>query len=336
MLDIYINSSEGHVDLFGEHVENVERIKLVESELVSSLTYSPLIRRSPEKSEELAIKLLDESHGPEFKQYLSKPEEVYCLSCQEDYDTTQFLTCRFCNSPDQVWYLDNDTYITNKTRRFLVENIHILMESIDRLKEKIVKYSYILIRPPGHHCFNKGTGFCPTNNVYMMATYAKQQGFRKIFVFDYDAHAGNGSSSLVEDDPQIFLISMHAYSDTYTIYPGTGSRKDNRSNIINIPLIHRIPQDKEKYTDDICTKLFTSIVLKEINNFNPDLIIISNGLDAHKDDPLAGLNLTVEYYNNVCRALKALEIPLAYVLEGGYNPTVIKDVSLSLIDILLE
>lgn len=134
----------------------------------------------------------------------------------------------------------------------------------------------------------------------------------------------------------MFFVSMHAYSRKIKIYPGTGSVLENTENTINIPFFFHNPLDKYKFTDDRCYESYEESVLPLIQQFNPDLILISNGLDMHQLDSLEGLNLSVDFYNRICRSLKSFNVPLVYVLEGGYNPNVISEVSLSLLDILTE
>lgn len=330
MTDIYINASEEHKNFNNIHLENSGRILEISSILKNSEKYSPMIRIQRERHIDSIMNLIVESQGKYILGFFEKPFGVRCLKCNRSYSCD---ICPHCQSDDQLWYLDSDTYITNKTKDCLIENIGIMMDAIDRVKEGS-RYSYLLIRPPGHHCFNKGAGFCPLNNVYMMAHYARSIGYNRIFILDYDHHHGDGTAKLVNGKEGMFFVSIHAYSKILKIYPGTGSEKENTFNTVNVPFTLKRLEDKTKYTDERCYGIYEEKVLPLINNFNPDLILISNGLDSHKDDFLEGLNLTVDFYNRVSLSLKRIGVPLIYVLEGGYNPRVISEVSLSILDIL--
>lgn len=329
MVDIYINSSEKHKEILG-HFENENRIKDVKNAILQSSVYSKLIRTVTSKQKENIMSLITNVHGTGILNQFIKPNKVFCIKCEEEYIVDK---CPLCNSDDQLWYINNDTYITNKSEECILSNVAILMDSVDNVINGS-KYQYLLIRPPGHHCFNKGQGFCILNNVYMTAIYALNRGFKRVLIFDYDFHHFDGTAKLIRNNENIFGISIHAYGNK--IYPGSGSRYDNRHNILNYPLHITCLEDYKKYDDNYCLTLFNNIIMNKIKEFNPDLILISNGLDAHKDDPIAGLNLTKKFYVDVCNELKTLNVPLIYVLEGGYNPSVITDVSLGIIDKLLE
>lgn len=338
MVDIYINASVDHKALNPEHFENSERILNVQSAINADERYSSLIRIPNKKSEHEKRTLIEKVHTSHIFDYLSRPDDVICQSCGNGYTISD--ECPNCGSTDQIWFLGNDTdedvYVNNKTKDHLMENIDIFTDAVDRVKSGN-KYEYLLVRPPGHHCYNKGMGFCPINNDVIMAFYAREQGFKRIFILDYDYHHGDGTAKLVDGEEGIFALSMHAFSKRLKVYPGTGSEEENTANTVNIPLMLKKLEDRKKiYTDKKCIGIYEERVLPIINNYNPDLIIIANGMDMHFQDKLEGLAVTDEFYKHICRSLKALNVPLIYSLQGGYTPETIKRVSLSLIDILLE
>lgn len=332
MVDIYINSSKNHRTCLN-HYENVNRINKVEREILNSPIYSQLLRNPLERQKDDIISLIISAHGKKILKQFIKPKTVICFYCGIKYCSE---TCPECNLSEQVWYIKNDTYVTNRTEESTIENVGILMDSVDNIING-GKYQYLLIRPPGHHCYNKGQGFCILNNIYITATYALSRGFKRVLIFDYDYHHFDGTYKLGNKKPGLFLISMHAYGiNNHYVYPGTGFYNENKNNVYNIPLKLNCEEDKYKYDDDHCINLFDKKILSKIQKYNPDLILISNGLDAHRNDPLSGLNLTRQFYVDICTRLKSLNVPLIYILEGGYNPNVISDVSLAIINKLLE
>ena len=151
---------------------------------------------------------------------------------------------------------------------------------------------------------------------------------KKVLILDYDVHHGDGTQSLVnlniEDD--IYFISMHCYGNGF--YPGTGSESENNDKVLNVPM-------KRGMGDDEFIEKFNDIIIPFIDDKEIDIIIISNGLDAHKDDPFEVMKLTNKFYVYITNYLKNLDKPLIYILEGGYNPDTIGIISKDIIDELL-
>lgn len=217
--------------------------------------------------------------------------------------------------------------MTNNTVDIILDAVLALKDSVDLLQSK--KYIYSLIRPPGHHCHDKPNGFCIINNAIIAAKYAQSQGYDKILILDWDYHHFDGTEKFLNET--ICGVSIHAFGPC--IFPGTGHSRFNKPYLKNIPLYIESEYDFFKYDDKYYLELFEDKVLPFILNHNPDLIIISNGLDAHRDDYIGGLNITNKFYINATKRLKELNKPLLYILEGGYNINVVKTVSL---DICLE
>jgi hypothetical protein len=193
--------------------------------------------------------------------------------------------------------------------------------------EQNIKYAYCLIRPPSHHSsLNRYNGFCIVNHTYLTAKYLHDKHNKKILILDYDVHHGDGTQALVnqhlEDD--VYFISMHCYGHGF--YPGTGDVDENNEKVLNIP-INRGKGDElylERFND----------VKDYINSKEIDIIIISNGLDAHHADPFGVMYLTNKFYVKVTEYLKSLDKPLIYILEGGYNPNTIGRISIDIIKVL--
>ena len=172
--------------------------------------------------------------------------------------------------------------------------------------------AFVLSRPPGHHAeANQSMGFCLFSNAALAANYAiKQKSINKIAIFDWDVHHGNGTQHIVQSNPNIAYVSIHQFP----FYPGTGSQmeKGKYGNVLNIP----VPSG---YGSSEYRQIFDDHVFPFIQNFSPDLLIISAGFDAHKDDPLAGINLSDEDYAYMTKCCLEINSNLLLGLEGGYN-----------------
>lgn len=224
--------------------------------------------------------------------------------------------------------VDGDTYFSRITYNEIIDCACIMHDICNEINNKNIKYAYALIRPPSHHSqLNYYNGFCFVNQTYQTAKYLHDKFDKKVFILDYDLHHGDGTQSLVKKniDDDIYFCSIHCYAPGF--YPGTGSEDENNNKVLNIPMPKRC--DDETYI----TK-FNEKIIPFIKESKCDIIVISNGLDAHKDDPMSIMNLTRKYYIYVSKYLKTLDIPLIYILEGGYNPKTIGDISEDIINVL--
>jgi acetoin utilization deacetylase AcuC-like enzyme len=170
--------------------------------------------------------------------------------------------------------------------------------------------SFSLMRPPGHHAGINGKalgaqtlGFCYFNNIAIAVKKALTQ-VKRVAIIDFDCHHGNGTQEIFLRDQKVLYISLHRFP----FYPGTG--KNSEENCLNYPL--SLETTEEQYLEIL------SKALKETKKFNPDLIGVSAGFDAYKEDPLAGLNLEIQTFQKIGRMIKDLEKPIFAVLEGGY------------------
>jgi len=164
-------------------------------------------------------------------------------------------------------------------------------------------------------------GFCFLNNVALGAAYARaEHGFDRIFILDFDVHHGNGTQEFFEEDPLTYFCSIHEHP-TFC-YPGTGRRMERgrgagAGTTLNVPL-------PPHAGDEELIALFDREVLPEIDRFRPDLIMISAGFDAHRDDPIAHVELTersfVHMTERICEAAaRHCGGRVVSVLEGGYR-----------------
>ena len=195
-----------------------------------------------------------------------------------------------------------------------------ILRLVDIVMSKKVINGFAITRPPGHHSEkDMALGFCILNNVAIAARYLqKQHGVGKILILDWDVHHGNGTQHIFESDSSIFYISLHQFPH----YPGTGSISETgigkgRGTTMNCPMP---PGSGNKDYQNV----FKDKILPEVANFKPEVILISAGFDAHKDDPLGSINLTTSFYSWMTQ--RVLEFANQYaddriisVLEGGYN-----------------
>jgi len=247
--------------------------------------------------------------------------------------------CSVCNVMfdfDNLFcYASIDTYYTYHTFQIVLDAIGVIKNLLDLMISRNIKYTFSIIRPPGHHCNNDPNGFCVFNNVMIGAKYAQTIGFKSVLILDVDFHHGDGTQKLIETnpDPNISFVSIHGYGEA--IYPGTGGESNLEKGILNIPLNMTPHLESRTYiTDDYYQELLDSQVFPFINNFNPDLIIVSLGFDAHQDDPLEGMAISDLTYIYLTLKLKQLGKPVMFVLEGGYNIKTIGRIIPKMIEIL--
>lgn len=164
-----------------------------------------------------------------------------------------------------------------------------------------------LMRPPGHHATReRAMGFCYLNSVAIAVLEARAQGIRRVAVFDFDVHHGNGTEAILLNQPGTAFYSVHQYP----CYPGTGTA-DRGENCFNFPVLPETP--REEY------RAVLERALEGLKRFEPELVGVSAGFDAYAGDPIAQETLEVEDFYWLGQRLRALGVPLFNVLEGGYS-----------------
>ena len=175
---------------------------------------------------------------------------------------------------------------------------------------------FCAIRPPGHHAeTTKAMGFCFVNNIAVTAKYLQNKyKVNKIAIIDFDVHHGNGTQEIFYNDKTVLYASSHEFP----LFPGTGSEQETGvGNIFNAPLKNGM-EGKE------FLKIFDQKILRPIDKFKPEIILISAGFDAHKRDPLANINLESEDFYQITKQIVDLSRihskgRIISFLEGGYD-----------------
>jgi acetoin utilization deacetylase AcuC-like enzyme len=174
---------------------------------------------------------------------------------------------------------------------------------------------FSILRPPGHHAErSRAMGFCLFANVAVAARHALDSlGASRVLVLDWDVHHGNGTNAIFHESREVLFASIHQYP----FYPGTGPLSDVGSGegegfSINLP----VPGGSG---EDIFCGLVEHVVLPAARAFDPDLVLVSAGFDAHRDDPVGGCALSTESFGELTRQVLTLAKPVGCVLEGGYD-----------------
>ena len=230
-------------------------------------------------------------------------------------------------------FLDGDTIVSPGSKDATLDAVGSIISAIDGVQNKEFKNAFCAVRSPGHHAEkNKAMGFCIYNNVAVGANYLiDKYKLSKIAIIDFDVHHGNGTQDIFYGNKKVLYISTHQFP----YYPGSGTEqeKGKYNNIFNIPLA--AGTTSEEYLNAY------EFVLKKIKEFKPEFILFSAGFDAHKDDPLAQLQLEAEDFYTLTR--RTLELSKLYcdgkvvsILEGGYDLLALQKCSEMHVKALLE
>ena len=209
----------------------------------------------------------------------------------------------FLAAIDRDVQLDADTVCSGTSWEAATLAAGITLEAVDR-------GGFALVRPPGHHALaGRAMGFCLLNNVAVAARYAQAElGVERVAIVDLDVHHGNGTEELFRGDGSVLFVSLHQWP----FWPGSGGPGTSDGSTLNVPL--PAGSDDEAYLGS-----FDTVVAPAVRAFGPDLLLVSAGVDAHSDDPLAQMEVSSGGFEELARRCAALAPRVAAVLEGGYN-----------------
>lgn len=212
--------------------------------------------------------------------------------------------------------LDPDTILSPASGQAALRAIGAVTSAVDAVVAGEANNAFCAVRPPGHHAEpDRAMGFCLFNSIAIAARHAQAAcGLGRVAIVDFDVHHGNGTQAVAENDPTLFFASSHQFP----FYPGTGAADETgMGNVVNAPLSAGTDGKGFRHA-------FESRILPALDAFAPELLLVSAGFDAHRADPLGGLELEEPDYAWVTARL--LEIArrhaqgrLVSVLEGGYD-----------------
>jgi acetoin utilization deacetylase AcuC-like enzyme len=200
------------------------------------------------------------------------------------------------------------------------------MNAADAVNEGKVNNAFAFIRPPGHHAErDTAKGFCVFNNVAIATEHLiRSKGIDLVAIIDFDVHHGNGTQHAFYNRDDVLYVSTHRGR----FYPGSGTNEETgggkgKGFTVNIPL--SVGADDDDYK-----RAFDKIIIPAVRNFQPQIILLSAGFDAHRRDPMGGMRMTTDGYRWIGRTLGDLANDLCngkivYVLEGGYDLVALRD-----------
>jgi len=215
--------------------------------------------------------------------------------------------------------LDPDTYTSPESFEIACLAAGAAIDAVERVMSGAHRAAMALVRPPGHHAErDRAMGFCLFNNVAVAAAHARAGGARKVAIVDYDVHHGNGTQHIFERDAGVLYISTHQYP----YYPGTGAADEigiegGRGYTVNVPIAAGA-------VDEDYQLVFSKVIAPILLQFEPDLVIVSAGFDAHERDPLGGMRLSTAAFAAMTADLRRVADEccrgrIVAVTEGGYD-----------------
>lgn len=213
--------------------------------------------------------------------------------------------------------LDPDTVVSPESERVARNAVGGALELVRLVLAGELDRGFAAIRPPGHHATpTRAMGFCLYSNIALAARYALRNGCSRVAIFDPDVHHGNGTQDALDTEPACYFVSFHQWP----FYPGTGALEERGvGTTLNLPL--PAGQGDTEYL-----WAFDRLVEPVLRRFDPELILVSCGYDAHRSDPLGGMNVSTEGFRQLALRVARLASTTSArgrvigLLEGGYDP----------------
>lgn len=260
-------------------------------------------------------------HEFETPGFLAAPEEQIELAHSPAYVSRlkQFAA-------DGGGWIDADTCISEQSFDVASLAVGAVVDAVDRVLKGPHRQAMCLVRPPGHHALpTTAMGFCLFNNIAIGAVHASQNHLlNRILIVDWDVHHGNGTQHIFYHDHEVYYVSVHRHP----FFPGTGAADESGAGngmgtIFNLPLPFGVGRR------ELLTR-FAAILNKAAAKCRPELVLLSAGFDAHRDDPIGSLGLETEDFAELTSmtmdvANEYCDGRLVSVLEGGYNVPILAD-----------
>ena len=294
----------------GSHPENANRLRRIMESLTADPIWNGIVSVKPRKA---PLDCVEYVHPIEYIKSIDQ-------ACQQGRG-----------------FLDADTVISPHSYWVALLAVGGVLSAIDAVMNGKADNAMALVRPPGHHAEpERAMGFCLFNNVAIGARYAQRRHkLSRVAIIDWDVHHGNGTQRIFYSDPSVLYISLHQYPH----YPGTGSRGEEgvgagQGFTLNFPMPLGCGN-----TEYITT--FEESIVPKLKEFRPNLLLVSAGFDGHREDPLAGMDLTDEGYTRMTDMLvqfsnQFCDNRIVSVLEGGYNLSTLPGTVVAHIRVLSE
>ena len=226
---------------------------------------------------------------------------------------------RISETTGRATALDPDTYTSPDSYEVALIAAGAAVDAVERVLGGSHRAAVALVRPPGHHAErDRAMGFCLFNNVAIAAAHAQAIGATRVAIVDYDVHHGNGTQHIFEADRHVLYVSAHQYP----YYPGTGGAEEiGRDQGLGFTV--NVPMEAGSVDEDYQT-VFARVVVPVLKQFEPDLLLVSAGFDAHANDPLGGMRLSSAAFGAMTAELRAVAEEccrgrMVLVTEGGYD-----------------
>jgi len=226
----------------------------------------------------------------------------------------------------ESFHIDADTVMSAKSKSAALHAAGAGIAAADAVMRGDIKQAFCAVRPPGHHATrNTAMGFCLFNNIAVCAAHLlSEHSLKRIAIVDFDVHHGNGTEDIFRNEERVFYMSTHEAG----IYPNTGSSDDNRAMRLSNALL--LPgSGGENFR-----AVWKEKLLPELTAYQPEIILVSAGFDAHRLDPLANLNVHADDYFWLSTELARIagdfsQGRIISMLEGGYSLTALRECSVA-------